>query len=86
MAGDKCDRQQAMGNMDAYLNNANDWAYNRLAAEKKGGYQPDYVTLKKEAVALTLTWSAIVLTIVSRVGWSLYTGNDFWQFVYDLKG
>ena len=85
MAGDKCDRLEAMGNMDAYLDNPNDWAVNRFAADN-GGYKPDYVTLKKEAVALTLTWSAIVLTIASRVAWSLYTGNDFWQFVYDLQG
>ena len=80
MAGDKCDRQEAMGNMDAYLNNANDWAFNRLTYEK-GGYKPDYVTLKKDAIILTVTWSAIVVTVASRVGWSLATGNDFWSFI-----
>ena len=84
MAGDKCSRQEAMGNMDAYLNNPNDWAYNRLTWEN-GGYKPDYVTLKQEAVVLTVTWSAIVLTIASRVVWSLSTGNDFWSFVRDFQ-
>lgn len=82
MAGDKCDRKEAMGNMDAYLNNPNDWAFNRFAYEN-GGYKPDYVTLKQEALILTLTWSAIVLTVGGRVAWSLATGNDFWGFLYN---
>lgn len=80
MAQDKVDRQTAMGNMDAYFANPNDWAVNRLAAEK-GGYNPDYVTLKPKALALTLTWSAIVAVVASRVGWALYTGGDFWSFL-----
>ena len=82
MAGDKCDRQEAMGNMDAYLNNPNDWAFNRIASEKKGGYKPDYVTLKQDAIILTTIWSAIVVTISTRVVWSLSTGNDFWSFIW----
>lgn len=81
MAGDKVSRQEAMGNMDAYLNNPNDWAVNRLAYQN-GGYKPDYVTLRQDALILTLTWSAIVFTITGRVAWSLYTGNDFWGFIY----
>lgn len=80
MAGDKCSRDVAQGNMDAYLDNPNDWAYNRLQAEK-GAYQPDYVTLKTDALVLTLVWSAIVFTVAGRAGWALITGGDFWSFL-----
>ena len=74
--------QQQQQQQDAYFNNPNDWAFNRIAAQN-GGYKPDYVTLKTDALILTLCWSAVVAVVGSRAGWALYTGNDFWSFIYN---
>jgi hypothetical protein len=80
MASDKSSRDEAQGNMDAYLANPNDWAYNRLA-EQNGGYKPDYVTLKTNALIKTLVWSVIVVFFASRTVVSLTTGEDFYGFL-----
>jgi hypothetical protein len=80
MASDKSSRDEAQGNMDAYLANPNDWAYNRLA-EQNGGYKPDYVTLKTESLIKTLVWSVIVVFFASRTVVSLTTGEDFYNFL-----
>jgi hypothetical protein len=65
MAGDKCDRRTAMGNMDAYLENPNDWAFGRLEAKRKG-ITYDYVTLDVQQIILATVWSAIVAFFVGR--------------------
>lgn len=65
MAGDKCDRQTAMGNMDAYLNNPNDWAFGRLE-QKKRGIKYDYVTLDQKQVVLVTVWSLLIGFFIGR--------------------
>ena len=84
MANDKVNRDVAQGNMDAYLENPNDWAFARFEAERTG-VQPDYVSLKPKALALTLVWSSIVLFFGSRAFLSL-TNPDiyFWAFLKDF--
>ena len=77
MAIDKCDRQEAMGNMDAFLKNPNDWAYDRVTYENRGGYKPDYVTLRPRDAVKTIVWSILVLTFGGRTAWALLTGNSF---------
>mmetsp|Transcript_11446 Transcript_11446/g.21833 ORF Transcript_11446/g.21833 Transcript_11446/m.21833 type:complete len:183 (+) Transcript_11446:109-657(+) len=77
MAVDKCERPEAMGNMDAFLKNPNDWAYYRVTYENKGGYKPDYVTLRPKEAVKTVVWSVLVLTFGGRAIWALTTGNSF---------
>jgi hypothetical protein len=66
MAGDKCDRRTAMGNMDAYLENPNDWAFGRLEAKRKGIPYYDYVTLDVQQIILATVWSVVVAFFVGR--------------------
>ena len=79
MAGDKCSRDVAQGNMDAYLRNPNDWAYNRLESERKG-FEIDYVTLDTKSLVLTVVWAFIITTVLGRVAFSLVSKSDFWAF------
>jgi hypothetical protein len=80
MAGDKCSRDEAQGNMDAYLENPNDWAYNRMYSEKTG-IKVDYVSLKTEELVKTLVWSGIVAFFVSRVFVEFSGTGGFWDFL-----
>jgi hypothetical protein len=76
MAGDKCDRLVAQGNMDAYLRNPSDWQYNRVK-----GYDVDYVSLQTKTIVLTLVWSTLVLSLGGRGIYCLQTGDNFWAIV-----
>lgn len=76
MAGDKCDRINAQGNMDAYLQNPNDWAFNRME-EQKRGVKYDYVTLEAKQVVLVLAWSSVVFAFVGRGVYSISNGVGF---------
>lgn len=81
MAGDKCDRKEAQGNMDFYLENPNDWAYERFEQQKKG-IKYDYVTIKPKALVLVLGWSSLVLGGIGRAIYSLNTGESFVSSVF----
>mmetsp|Transcript_20051 Transcript_20051/g.47150 ORF Transcript_20051/g.47150 Transcript_20051/m.47150 type:complete len:87 (-) Transcript_20051:6-266(-) len=52
----KCDRAEATGNVDAKLNNAMDWAYQKME-EKNGKPKVDYTRLDKKQAALTAIWA-----------------------------
>ncbi|CAB9508820.1 expressed unknown protein [Seminavis robusta] len=80
MASEKCDRMEGQGNMDFYLANPNDWAFNRFEMEKKG-IKYDYTTLDNKSLTLTLVWSSIVLGLSTNVVYSLSTGASFWAFL-----
>lgn len=78
MAGDKIqDRNVAQAEMDAYLRNPNDWAYNRL-----NNYNVDYYTLNTKQIVLTLTWASFILTLISRAAYCLNTGDYFWDILH----
>jgi hypothetical protein len=79
MAVDKVSRDEAQGNMDAYLRNPNDWAMDRMYAEKRG-IKVDYVTLDPKALTLTLVWSSIVFAVIGRIIVAVTTGVNFWAF------
>lgn len=51
MATAKVDRAEATGNIDAKLNNAIDWAYQKME-EKNGKPKVDYTRLDKKQAAL----------------------------------
>jgi hypothetical protein len=77
MAIDKCTRNEAQGNMDAFLRQPNDWSYLRMESEKKG-IQIDYVKLDQKQIALVIVWSTIVSYFVGRVAYSLVVEGQFW--------
>jgi hypothetical protein len=81
MAGDQCSRDEAQGNMDAYFENANDWAYNRMYTEKTG-IKIDYVTLRQGEVIKTLTWAGIVFFFVFRLFIEFSGIGGFWDFLH----
>ena len=63
MSATGCSRAEATGNMDAKLNNAADWAYQKLE-EKKTGKKVDYTVLKKKDAALTIIWALGITPLV----------------------
>jgi hypothetical protein len=56
MATQGVSRAEATGNIDAKLNNAMDWAYQK-AAEKKGAPKVDYTKLSTKNAALVIIWA-----------------------------
>jgi hypothetical protein len=76
MATEKCDRNTAQGNMDAYLRNPPDWTYVRMEDQKRG-FVRDYVTLKPLEVGKVIVWSTIVFALIGRTIYALTTGNRF---------
>mmetsp|Transcript_19260 Transcript_19260/g.28495 ORF Transcript_19260/g.28495 Transcript_19260/m.28495 type:complete len:176 (-) Transcript_19260:121-648(-) len=76
MATDSCDRMVAQGNMDAFFENAQDWAYYRTQAEA-GAYAPDYVTVNKEKLVKTVIWGTGITSLLSWGAYCLVTGADF---------
>ncbi len=76
MAGDKVDRMRAQAEMDAYLSNPNDWAYNRLK-----GYNVDYLSINRKQLVLNLVWSTVVLVLLSRGIYCLTTGENYWAVI-----
>lgn len=66
-ASEKCTRNVAQGNMDAYFENPNDWAYQRMV-EQNGGYKRDYgEPPDTKQVALTVTWGLGISYILSNL-------------------
>ena len=76
MAGDKVDRMTAQAEMDAYLANPNDWAYNRL-----NNYNVDYLAIDKKKVALTLVWSVAILSLLGRGAYCAVTGDSYYAII-----
>ncbi|KAL7551892.1 hypothetical protein ACHAWF_015431 [Thalassiosira exigua] len=75
MASDGCDRTEAQGNMDAFLENPQDWAYQKLQ-EQNGGYKKDYANanMAPKQVILSTVWG---LGVVYFIGNLIYNGvND----------
>eukprot|EP00586_Coscinodiscus_wailesii_P002499 CAMPEP_0172484718 /NCGR_PEP_ID=MMETSP1066-20121228/12292_1 /TAXON_ID=671091 /ORGANISM="Coscinodiscus wailesii, Strain CCMP2513" /LENGTH=171 /DNA_ID=CAMNT_0013249413 /DNA_START=124 /DNA_END=635 /DNA_ORIENTATION=+ len=71
MAGDGCTRREAQGNMDAYMANPNDWAFQRNE-EKKGVSKRDWgAEPEGKDLALTLIWAVFITGLIIRV---LYEG------------
>ena len=73
MAGDGCDRKEAQGNMDAFLENPQDWAYQKKCEQNKGVYKKDYANANMEPkqVVLSTVWG---LGVVYFIGNLIYTG------------
>jgi hypothetical protein len=75
MASEKMGRKEAQGNMDASLENAADWAYQRLQ-ERKGAAKKDYAkSPSTKQFALAGTWSLIVFWFFGSFGIQMFVGK-----------
>ena len=76
MAGDKIPYIEAQASMDAFLENPNDWAYDRFNNPGR-----DYLTLNKKAILLTLVWSTVVVSAVGRAAYAYTNHVGFYDFL-----
>lgn len=74
MATANVDRAEATGNIDAKLNNAIDWAYQKME-EKNGKPKVDYTRLDKKQAALTIVWALGITPLAVNV--ILNTADQF---------
>lgn len=78
------DKQEAQGNFDAYLENPNDWAFQKNE-EKKGGFVREYGKMPStKQLGLNAVWSAIVFwffyDLISGLAGGKYTIQPlFWN-------
>ena len=70
MLSANCDRSEATGNVDAKLNNAADWAYQKMEEKKKGKPKVDYTKLDKKQAILTGVWALGITPLVVNVVYS----------------
>jgi hypothetical protein len=66
MASTGASRAEATGNMDAKLNNAADWAYQKME-EKRGAGKVDYTKLDKKEAALVIIWALGITPLTLNV-------------------
>lgn len=68
MAQEGCDRVEAQGNMDAFLENPQDWAYQKMS-EKNGAAVKDYANANMEPkqIVLSTIWACIVFVFAYDV-------------------
>ncbi len=80
MAQDGVSRIEAQGNMDAYLRNPNDWAYQRFESQRKG-VKVNYWDIKPKELGLVFVWSTVVLSVVGRGAYAISEGVGFYDFL-----
>ncbi|KAL9185770.1 hypothetical protein ACHAXT_003547 [Thalassiosira profunda] len=78
MAQTKCSRAEAQGNMDAFFNNAADWAYQK-GEEARGRPMVDYTELKPKQAALVITWALFVTPFIGRIAYLIAFGDKGWD-------
>jgi len=57
MATDRCDRQEAQGNIDAFNRNPNDWTYRKLQEKAGKLKKKDFGKLEGQSAVLAVTWA-----------------------------
>ena len=72
MAAAKVSRSEAVGNMDAKLNNAMDWMYQKQA-EKNGAPVVDYTVLDRKQAILTTVWAFGITPLAVNVVYETVT-------------
>ena len=77
MAQTSCSRAEAQGNMDAYFNNAADWAYQKQE-EANGRPVVDYTELKPGQAVLVITWALFITPFLGRCGYLIAVGDKGW--------
>lgn len=90
MASEGMNRKEAQGNMDAYLENPNDWAYQKLQ-EQKGAPKKDYANANTSPKQLVLSgiWACIVFwffgTLFSGIANGTYAteGHTLYDYIIE---
>jgi len=72
MAIAKVSRAEATGNMDAKLNNAADWLYQKQA-EKNGAPKVDYTVLDQKQAILTTVWAVFITPLTIKVVYETFS-------------
>mmetsp|Transcript_28610 Transcript_28610/g.34848 ORF Transcript_28610/g.34848 Transcript_28610/m.34848 type:complete len:185 (+) Transcript_28610:73-627(+) len=77
MGTELCDRNEAQGNMDAYMQNPNDWTLQKIE-EKNGAPKYDYANANMDTTQLVLTgaWASVLLAVLTRVAYVSVNGCD----------
>ena len=76
MAQDGCDRKEAQGNMDAFLENPQDWTYQKLQ-EQNGSFKKDYANanMSTKQVTLSTVWGIGVLYFFGNLAYNGIKGG-----------
>ena len=70
MLRERCDRNTAQANMDAYFQDPNGWLSQRARDDETGQYT-DYrnVNMSPKSLLLTGTWTLLLLVLISRAAY-----------------
>ena len=82
MSSTGCSRLEAQGNMDAYFNNAADWAYQK-SEESRGRPGVDYTELKPQQALLVVSWAVFVTPFLGRCVYLIAAGGKGWAITLD---
>eukprot|EP00804_Cyclotella_cryptica_P030911 CCRYP_019756-RB/>CCRYP_019756-RB protein AED:0.45 eAED:0.45 QI:0/-1/0/1/-1/1/1/0/130 len=82
MAQTSCSRAEAQGNMDAYFNNAADWAYQKQE-EARGRPVVDYTELRPAQAVKVVTWAAFVTPFLGRCAYLIAFTDKGWGISLD---
>ncbi|KAL7512543.1 hypothetical protein ACHAXN_011322 [Cyclotella atomus] len=76
MAQDGCDRKEAQGNMDAFLENPQDWAYQKTC-EQNGAFKKDYANanMSPKQVTLSTIWGLGVVYFFESLAYNGIQGG-----------
>mmetsp|Transcript_19614 Transcript_19614/g.36690 ORF Transcript_19614/g.36690 Transcript_19614/m.36690 type:complete len:204 (+) Transcript_19614:181-792(+) len=85
-----CDRKEAQGNMDAFLENPQDWAYQKVQ-EQNGKYKKDYANanMGKKQVFLSTVWGLGVIYFIGNLAYNGIQGgglSDSFHRTMELLG
>ena len=82
MSSTGCSRLEAQGNMDAYFNNAADWAYQK-SEESRGRPVVDYTELRPQQALLVVSWALFVTPLLGRCVYLIAAGGKGWAITID---
>lgn len=90
MAQAGCDRTEAQGNMDAFLENPQDWAYQKVS-EQNGGYKKDFANanMAPKQVILSTVWGLGVVYFIASLAYNSVQGgmlSDSFHNTMELLG
>ncbi|EJK66815.1 hypothetical protein THAOC_12225 [Thalassiosira oceanica] len=77
MASEGCDRKEAQGNMDAFLDNPQDWGYQKIQEKEAGAFKKDYANanMDPKSVILSTVWAAGVVYFFGDLALKLTRGE-----------
>jgi len=68
--------------MDAFFNNAADWAYQK-GEEARGRPMVDYSELKPKQAVLVVTWAVLVTPFLGRCAYLIAATDKGWSITLD---